>query len=552
MICRLIPALLLALVAGLFLAGPVPVEGQAPDDTPAPPAGVDVQARGPVHEAFAEPTVATSPAGPIVDKEPPAPIEEVPPEDKPEGDHIVWIPGYWAWDTDNKEYLWISGFWRAEPPGRTWTPGHWQKVDEGWQWVGGYWALPTATETEYLPEPPPSLDRGPSTEPERETDIYVPGLWVYQTSRYMWRPGYWVAYRPGWVWTPACYRWTPAGYIYVSGFWDVPLLDRGLLFAPVRFTRLVAAGFVYQPTFVIQPDFLLGALFVGTSTGRYYFGNYFEPRFSRTYVTWINYRPARTVYDVNFSYYRAAYHGYPTWEKNLRTLYVGRTNGTIDRPPVTLVEQNKVINNITVNKTTNVNVNKSVNISHLQNVSVLQPISKVHNLQVTALASLASNKPGFVKSAPVHREMKVERLTKAQITAEKQFVTRSRTIANERRAAEAKVITRPAPKPGTARPPVKVKVDLPKGTPPARVTRTPLKAPPPPTRPKVDPKHTPPPRKGPAPPPAKEKGHVEKGTPPPTREKPPPAKDRTPPPSSKDKAPPPKKDKEKPKKDKDK
>src|SRR5262249_47098291 len=108
MFCRLIPALLLALVAGLFLACSGPVEGQAADEPPAPPAGTDVQARGPVHEAFAEPTVAASPAGPIVAKEPPAPIEELPPEEKPEGDHVVWIPGYWSWDDEGKEYIWIS------------------------------------------------------------------------------------------------------------------------------------------------------------------------------------------------------------------------------------------------------------------------------------------------------------------------------------------------------------------------------------------------------------------------------------------------------------
>jgi hypothetical protein len=496
MLYRLTPALLLALAAGVFLAGPTPPEGKAAEEPPPLPAGVDVQARGPVHEAYAEPNITTGSPGTIAVKEPPAPIEELPPEQKPEGDHIVWIPGYWSWDTETNDYIWISGFWRAEPPGRTWTPGHWQRVDTGWQWVGGFWALPTVTETEYFPEPPATLDRGPTIAAPAATATYVPGIWIYRTNRYLWRPGYWVSYRPGWVWTPAYYRWTPAGWIYVSGYWDVPLLDRGLLFAPVRFSRVVTAGYVYQPTYVIQPDFLLGALFVSNSTGRYYFGNYFDPRFGRTYISWINYRPVRTVYDVNLSYYRAAYARYPDWERNLRTLYVGRAEGTIARPPVTLVEQRKVINNITINKTTNLSVTSGVNLSRLQNVSVLQPISRANNLQVTAMASLASSKPGVIKSPPVRRELKVERVSAARVTEEKRAAERYRAIATQRRAAEAKVITRPSTsKPGTTRAPVKVKVDLPKGTPPPRVIRTPLKPPEPPRRPKVEPDRKSPPKK---------------------------------------------------------
>jgi hypothetical protein len=489
MSCRLIPALLLALLAGLFIMGPQPADVRAADEPPPLPPGLDVQARGPVHEAFAEPTATASPAGVVVVKEPPAPIEELPPEEKPAGDNIVWIPGYWNWDTDAKDYIWISGFWRAEPPGRTWTPGHWQKVDDGWQWVVGFWALPGVTETEYLPEPPATLDHGPTIAAPAATSTYVPGLWVYQTNRYMWRPGYWAKYHAGWVWTPSYYRWTPAGWIYVAGYWDVPLLDRGLLFAPVRFTRALRVGFVYQPTFVIQPDFLLGALFVSPATGRYYFGNYFDPISGRRYVSWINYQPVRTVCDVNFSYYRAAYAGYPAWERNLRTLYVGRANGTIARPPVTLVEQRRVVNSITINKTTNVSVSKAFNVSHLQNVSVLSPIGKVRNVQVTAMASLASGKPGFVSPATVRRDLKVERVSSARIAEEKRAVERYRAISTQRRAAEAKVITRPAA-PGATRAPVKVKVELPKGTPPARVIRTPVKPPERPDRPKVDPRRT--------------------------------------------------------------
>ena len=48
-----------------------------------------------------------------VPKAPPGPIPELPPRDKPPGDNLIWIPGYWAWDPEKNDYLWVSGIWRA-------------------------------------------------------------------------------------------------------------------------------------------------------------------------------------------------------------------------------------------------------------------------------------------------------------------------------------------------------------------------------------------------------------------------------------------------------
>src|SRR5262249_26580869 len=86
---------------------PVPASGAT---QPAPPSsngtpsgrlassrtGVEVLTRGPFHEAFATLTTEPAPTPPI-DKQPPKPIEEMPPAEKPEG-NVTWIPGYWAWD----------------------------------------------------------------------------------------------------------------------------------------------------------------------------------------------------------------------------------------------------------------------------------------------------------------------------------------------------------------------------------------------------------------------------------------------------------------------
>ena len=189
---------------------------------------------------------------PVIPKEPPKPIEELPPDQKPEGDNVQWMPGYWAWDDDKKDFLWVSGFWRNVPPDRTWVPGSWRKAQDGWQWTGGFWAAAKdggKADIEYLPQPPAPLDAGGATTPApSETHVYIPGTWVYR-ERYVWRPGFWFEYRPGWVWVAAHYRWTPAGYIFIDGYWDYPLAERGVLFAPAYIPPVVytAPAFVYTP-----------------------------------------------------------------------------------------------------------------------------------------------------------------------------------------------------------------------------------------------------------------------------------------------------------------
>src|SRR3954464_7569699 len=63
-------------------------------------AGVEVLTRGPVHEAFAETVTFDPQPGVIVPKMPPAPIEELPPQQRPAGANVAWISGYWAWDDE--------------------------------------------------------------------------------------------------------------------------------------------------------------------------------------------------------------------------------------------------------------------------------------------------------------------------------------------------------------------------------------------------------------------------------------------------------------------
>jgi hypothetical protein len=163
------------LAATLGLTALLAARTSAQKDDPATKEGVEVLARGPVHEAFASPSQARPLPSHVVPNRPPDAIDEVPPDEKPAGDHVIWIPGYWAWDDEQKDNLWVSGFWRVPPSGRQWVPGNWQQVEDGWQWTSGFWAAADQEEVTYLPAPPPSIDEGPSVPAPDDNSTYVAG-----------------------------------------------------------------------------------------------------------------------------------------------------------------------------------------------------------------------------------------------------------------------------------------------------------------------------------------------------------------------------------------
>jgi hypothetical protein len=465
--------------------------------------GPEVLASGPVHAAYAEPVSQMPPPSEVVPKPPPDPIPELPPEQKPEGDNVQWIPGYWHWDDDRQDYIWVSGFWRMPPPDRQWVPGHWMKVEGGWQWSPGFWSPIGQNQFDYLPPPPAPLEATPSVPAPSEDSYYVPGCWVYRENRYLWRPGAWVAYRPGWVWVPACYLWTPCGYLFVDGYWDYPLGNRGLLFAPVYVRRgLYPANWYFTPRFAVAADFLLSALFVRPATCHYYFGDFFAPRYARAgFVPWVDYRYARGHHDPVFTYYRFR-HG-PAWERDLRGLYGDRFAGRAVLPPRTLAQQNTLVQNLVKER----NVNQTV----INRVTALAPVTQ---------AAQRNN----IKLAAVTRDVRIEEQKQAQ---------RLHELARERQRVEAQLLAKGPPTKPTD-PPREAKLDLPKPPRPAPA----VKPPPPPPRPEK-PVASPPPKKEVPPPPKKEVT-----PPPPTKEVtlPPPKHEPVPPLPKKEVTPPPKKE----------
>ena len=327
--------------------------------------GVEPLGKGRVHEAFATPAVFSAKANPIVAKEPPAAVDEMPPDQKPEGSNVQWIRGYFAFDDDKQSYYWVSGLWRNIPPNMDWVPGAWTSANGGSQFVSGFWRPASATgELEVVPTPPEPLQTADAPAPNAES-VYVPGTWIYRESRYVWRAPCWIPQRLGWVWVPAHYVWTRCGYVFLDGYWDYDLRDRGLLFAPVYFDYSICCrpGYCYRPRYVLHDHCLLGCLFVNRTCGGYYFGDYYDVAWGRSgFVIWTNFRVGRN-YDPLFAYYRYSNRNNPLWETNLLALQTARFKGQAPLPPISLGLQKKSL---------------AANSAHVNNLALLAPISLIN------------------------------------------------------------------------------------------------------------------------------------------------------------------------------
>jgi hypothetical protein len=329
-----------------------------PRDMPEVPKGVEVMARGPVHEAFAALTAEPAPTKPVP-KKPPEPLKEMPPDQKPEGD-AIWIGGYWAWDDDRQDFLWVSGIWRTLPPGKQWTAGYWREEQQQWQWVPGYWSAATAAATQevtYLPAPPTTPQTAAPGAPPSPDSFYVPGTWVWNGGTYVWQAGYWGQVQPGYVWIPAHYRWTPGGYIFIPGYWDLAVARRGVLYAPVVVDYgVVGVGFVYTPVYAVSDTIMVDALFVRPCYCHYYFGDYYGPAY-RGLGFESGFVYGRAHYDSIVVYSTWEHRTEPGWSTFQLDLTLARHAGRAPLPPRTLVQQTTIINNTRVTNVTNVTNN---------------------------------------------------------------------------------------------------------------------------------------------------------------------------------------------------
>jgi hypothetical protein len=263
----------------------------------------------------------------------------MPPAEKPAGANIVWVPGYWAWDEDRSDFIWISGCWRNAPPNTYWVPGHWLQLDTGWEWITGFWkpiAAQAQQEIEYLPAPPTAIEVAPPGAAPSPDQIWVPGCWYWDQGHYVARHGYWIGSHVGWVWVPSHYAWTPRGCIFCPGHWDYDLDNRGVLFAPVYIAPpvRVQVGFWFHPGICVDLGMLRVNLFVNPRYNHYCFGDYYDASYQRAGIyPWFRCETIHTWYDPLFVYDRwHSGHTDRDWAKHQEQDFKARQNDRDLRP----------------------------------------------------------------------------------------------------------------------------------------------------------------------------------------------------------------------------
>ncbi len=297
---------------------------------------MEVLTRGPVHEAFAGVSVDETGPGLIISSPVPDPINEIPPEFRPEGNRVEWIPGYWSWDDDQNNFIWVSGIWRDVPPDRQWIPGYWQAVTGGNQYISGYWTENAQPPTVYLPPPPQSLQTGPSSPASAANFVWIEGNWLWLNNSYAWQAGYWQPQRLDMAWIPAHYVWTPRGHIFVMGYWDYQPVHRGVMFAPIYYPRPIYRqhGYYYRPHIVLDTDAVVLSLFIRNSR-HYYFGDYYDRNYEkRGFRPWYSQHATRYGHDPFYRSYRTQrMRDDQHWENNYRKQFEYRRDHKNARPP---------------------------------------------------------------------------------------------------------------------------------------------------------------------------------------------------------------------------
>lgn len=276
-------ALLLPVVSAL---GDSPGRSSVSSPKPPPPRELKALSTGPVHEAFLSTRGDREPL--TLPQSPPPPVIERP-SFEPTDHRAVWIGGYWDWERSRDDFVWVTGTWRVPPPGQLWVNTYWKRDENGWRRIPGFWSDRRTSRLEYRAEGPPANrpDEDPGR-PPKPNCFYIPGEYVPDGDQIVWKKGYWADAQPGWSWVPARWIRQSEGWVFQNGFWDRPLEERGVLFAPAALADNAdeVGQLYYSPYTIISPEIygqLYGAIgragvdydgYAGASyddDGRYYY-----------------------------------------------------------------------------------------------------------------------------------------------------------------------------------------------------------------------------------------------------------------------------------------
>src|SRR5262249_37658218 len=106
----------------------------------------------------------------------------------------------------------------------------------------------------------------------------------------------------------------------------------------------------------------------------------------------------RSYHDPLFSYYQWTHRNDRGWYQGLRQTYLGRVSGDLPRPARTLVAQNRLVRNITNNRTIINRNGTNISRTNLRNsYQLVKPITQIRNNNIR-LTSVSRNQINNIRN----------------------------------------------------------------------------------------------------------------------------------------------------------
>ena len=148
--------------------------------------------------------------------------------------------------------MWVTGVYRVPPQGRTFVPGYWHAIrTRVWRWVAGFWASSSRKMSLHASTPRgPGRERPIDAGARRQFRPISPVCGSIANGRFCLRPVSGRHSRSAGSGSRRNISGPRVVILMIDGYWDYPMEERGLVFAPVYFHQPLwqNAGWVYRPS----------------------------------------------------------------------------------------------------------------------------------------------------------------------------------------------------------------------------------------------------------------------------------------------------------------
>ncbi|MBI3861394.1 MAG: hypothetical protein HY290_05820 [Planctomycetia bacterium] len=271
-----------------------------------------IKLRGAIHEAFAKPYVSHVDLVTVTSQTPPADLKEQAAASAV-AKGMTFVGGYWNWNSVDGKFDWVNGMARRAPAGCHWVPGQWVQTDNGFARVPGAWVSDKASGPAKVQNLPMVTDLGRKGARPGVDRFWIPPSHANVNGKLQETAGFWskaTSQNSKLVWVPGQTIAMPGKTVFVNGYWDHRLTERGVLHAPVDISEGANSQAASALASVVKLDIQRVFLhtFVDGKTQHYLFGNFYGAAAEQAGIkSWVASATGVKGYDPLFEHYDRTY-----------------------------------------------------------------------------------------------------------------------------------------------------------------------------------------------------------------------------------------------------